>query len=59
MQPTLDKWGAGLAKMGTLAGTTFLNSTIGTVVGIGTALDKKEWNGLWNNEFNKAMNQIN
>ena len=40
LQPTLDKWGAGLAKMGTLATTTFLNSTVGLGVGIATAITK-------------------
>ena len=59
LQPGYAQIGAGIAKMGVLAGTTFLNSTIGLGVGLATAATKGEWNGLWNNEFNKTMNQIN
>ena len=50
---------AGTAKMGVLATTTFLNSTLGLAVGIGTAINEGRWSGLWDNQVNKYLNEIN
>ena len=58
-QSSLAKIGAGGAKMGVLAGTTFLNSTLGLAVGIGTAIGEKRWSGLWDNEVSNALDEIN
>lgn len=58
-QPWYAKIGAGLAKGLVLAGTTFLDGTIGLVVGAGTAIGEGRWSGLWDNEFSKAMKAVN
>lgn len=58
-QPWYAKVGAGLAKGAVLAGTTFLNGTIGLVVGAGTAISEGRWSGLWDNDFSKAMQSVN
>lgn len=62
-QPGLVQLGAGILKMGTTAVTTFLDGTVGGLIGLaqGTAnaLDNDPKttfrNGLWNNDFNKWM----
>lgn len=62
-QPGVVQLGAGILKMGTTAVTTFLDGTVGGLVGLaqGTAnaLDNDPKttfrNGLWNNDFNKWM----
>ena len=56
---TKAKIAAGTAKMGVLAGTTFLNSTLGLAVGIGTAIGEERWSGLWDNEVSNALDEIN
>lgn len=53
------KLGAGITKMGILAGTTFLDGTVGLVMGIGTAINGGRFSGIWDNEFNRAMDAIN
>lgn len=58
-QPWYAKVGAGLAKGAVLAGTTFLDGTIGLVVGAGTAVSEGRWSGLWDNDFSKAMQSVN
>lgn len=58
-QPWYAKIGAGLAKGAILAGTTFLDGTIGLVVGAGTAISEGRWSGLWDNDFSKAMQSVN
>ena len=58
-QPWYAKIGAGLAKGAVLAGTTFLDGTIGLLVGAGTAIDESRWSGLWDNDFSRAMQSIN
>lgn len=58
-QPWYAKVGAGLAKGAVLAGTTFLDGTIGLVVGAGTAISEGRWSGLWDNDFSKAMQSVN
>lgn len=54
-QPWYAQIGAGLAKGAILAGTTFLDGTIGLLFGAGTAINEDRWSGLWDNDFSKAM----
>ena len=58
-QPWYAQIGAGLAKGPVLAGTTFLNGTLGLVYGIGTAINEGRWSGLWDNDFSRAMDEFN
>lgn len=58
-QPWYTKIGAGLAKGSVLAGTTFLNGTLGLVYGIGTAINEGKLSGLWDNDFSRAMDEFN
>lgn len=58
-QPWYAKIGAGLAKGAVLAGTTFLNGTLGLVAGVGTAVTEDKWSGLWDNDFSRAMDSLN
>ena len=58
-QPWYAKIGAGLAKGTILAGTTFLDGTVGLVLGAGTAISEGRWSGLWDNEFSRTMQSIN
>ena len=58
-QPWYAQIGAGLAKGAILAGTTFLDGTIGLIFGAGTAIDEDRWSGLWDNDFSKTMQSIN
>ena len=58
-QPWFAQVGAGLAKGAVLAGTTFLNGTLGLVYGIGTAINEDKWSGLWDNDFSRAMDEFN
>lgn len=58
-QPWYAQIGAGLAKGAVLAGTTFLDGTVGLVLGVGTAINEDRWSGLWDNDFSRAMQSIN
>lgn len=58
-QPWYAQIGAGLAKGAILAGTTFLDGTVGLVLGAGTAIKDWRWSGLWDNDFSKAMQSVN
>lgn len=58
-QPWYAKIGNGLAKGAVLAGTTFLDGTVGLVWGIGTAIGEGRWSGIWNNDFTNTMSAIN
>lgn len=58
-QPWYAQIGAGLAKGAVLAGTTFLNGTLGLVYGVGTVATEGRWSGLWDNDFSRAMDSIN
>lgn len=49
----------GLTKGVLLAGTTFLDGTIGLLVGGAEAMKRGDWSGLWDNDFSKAMQAIN
>ena len=58
-QPWYAQIGAGLAKGAILAGTTFLDGTLGLIFGAGTAIGEDRWSGLWDNDFSKAMQSVN
>ena len=66
-QPWYAKIGAGLAKGTVLAGTTFLNGTLGLALGIGTGVSNLADNdpktgflsGIWDNDFSRAMDEFN
>lgn len=58
-QPWYAKLSAGVAKGAVLAGTTFLDGTIGLAMGIGAAVDKEDASQLWDNPFSRIMQQIN
>ena len=58
-QPWYAQIGAGLAKGAILAGTTFLDGTVGLILGAGTAISEGRWSGLWDNDFSKAMQSVN
>ncbi len=58
-QPWYAQIGAGLAKGAILAGTTFLDGTVGLIFGAGTAISEDRWSGLWDNDFSKAMQSVN
>lgn len=58
-QPWYAQIGAGLAKGAILAGTTFLDGTLGLLFGAGTAISEGRWSGLWDNDFSKAMQSVN
>lgn len=58
-QPWYAQIGAGLAKGAILAGTTFLDGTVGLIFGAGTTIGEDRWSGLWDNDFSKAMQSVN
>ena len=58
-QPWYAQIGAGLAKGAILAGTTFLDGTLGLLFGAGTAINEDRWSGLWDNDFSRAMQSVN
>lgn len=65
-QSGLTQVGNGLLKMTTTALTTLADGTIGALYGVGQGIynladnDEKTgfWQGMWNNDFNKAMSSI-
>ena len=72
MRAENQSWGSklfnGVAKGAVLAGTTFLDGTVGLIYGLGDALlniSNKEESGwetfsrLWDNEFSNGLQQIN
>lgn len=59
-QTTLDKWGNSAINFGVLAGTTFADGIIGTVMGAINAAEtintnKDSWNAFISNPFSEAM----
>lgn len=58
LQSTWAKWGAGLAKMGALAGTTILDNTIGMVWGLGDAVIHGDLNRFYNNSFSNWLREF-
>lgn len=59
LQPWYAQIGAGLAKGVILAGTTFLDGTLGLVLGGAQAITEGRGSALWDNPFSKAMQSIN
>ena len=59
LQPWYAQIGTGLAKGAILANTTFLDGTVGLVLGAGQALAEGRASALWDNPFSKAMQSIN
>lgn len=59
LQPWYAQIGAGLAKGAVLAGTTFTDGIIGTIVGLGNAAATGTFSGFWDNPFSNAMQQVN
>lgn len=59
LQPWYAQIGAGLAKGAVLAGTTFLDGTVGLVLGGAQAIAEGRGSALWDNPFSKAMQSIN
>lgn len=67
-QPWYAQIGAGLAKGAILAGTTFLDGTLGLLFGAGEAIRRgfdddytksRAVAGFWDNDFSKAMQSVN
>ena len=58
-QPWYAKLGAGIAKGVALAGTTFLDGTVGLIAGIGTAIGEGRISGIWDNEVSNGLSEIN
>lgn len=66
-QSAVGKWANGITKGGVLAGTTFLDGTLGLVYGLGDMIahlgsDESGWktfSRLWDNEFSNGMAKIN
>lgn len=58
-QPWYAQIGAGLAKGAILAGTTFLDGTVGLLLGSAEAVRREDLSGLWDNDFSRAMQAVN
>lgn len=58
-QPWYAKIAAGISKGAILAGTTFLDGTVGLLTGLGTAISEGRWSGIWDNSFSRAMKDVN
>lgn len=58
-QPWYAKLGAGIGKGIVLAGTTFLDGTVGLLSGIGTATSEGRWSGLFDNVVSNGLNEVN
>lgn len=58
-QPWYAKLGAGIGKGIVLAGTTFLDGTIGLLAGMGTAASEGRWSGLFDNTISNGLNEVN
>ena len=58
-QPWYSQLGAGIAKGAILAGTTFLDGTMGLLYGGAKAIGDGDVSKLWDNDFSKAMQSIN
>lgn len=58
-QPWYAQLGAGIAKGAVLAGTTFLDGTMGLLYGGAKAIEDGDISKLWDNDFSKAMQSVN
>ena len=63
-QPWQDKWANAAVKGVILAGTTFVQGTLGLLAGVEAALDisggfkNMKWSGLWDNAVSIAVDDI-
>lgn len=57
-QSSIAKIGNGLAKGIVLAGTTFLDGTLGLLIGGQKAIEEGKWSSLWDNDFSRAMQNV-
>jgi hypothetical protein len=48
-----------LAKGVILAGTTFLDGTVGLLVGLGTAIAENKFSGIYDNAVSNALKSVN
>lgn len=58
-QPWYSKLGAGIAKGVALAGTTFLDGTVGLIAGAVTAIGEGRVSGIWDNEVSNSLSELN
>lgn len=58
-QSNIAQVALGVAKGTVLAGTTFLDGTIGLVYGVGEWINQDDISKIWDNDFGKAMQEIN
>lgn len=58
-QPWYAQIAAGISKGLLLAGTTFLDGTIGLLTGIGTAFSEWRFSGIWDNSVSRALKEFN
>ena len=58
-QTTGEKWANAWGKMGVLAGTTFLDATVGSVWGIGESIIEGDITKIWNNKASNLFQDIN
>lgn len=58
-QPWYDQIANGIAKGVVLAGTTFVSGTAGLLYGIGSAINNNDFSKVWDNDFEKALQEIN
>ena len=58
-QPWYSQLGSGIAKGVVLAGTTFIDGTMGLLYGGAKAIENGDISKLWDNDFSKAMQSIN
>ena len=58
-QEWYDQLANGLGKAVVLAGTTFIDSTLGTIVGATSAVAEQKFSNLWDNPISRAMLEVN
>ena len=58
-QSWYDQLANGLGKAVVLAGTTFIDSTLGTIVGATSAVAEQKFSNLWDNPISRAMLEVN
>ena len=58
-QAWYDQLANGLGKAVVLAGTTFIDSTLGTIVGATSAVAEQKFSNLWDNPISRAMLEVN
>lgn len=58
-QSAVSKVTNGIAKGAILAGTIFLDGTVGLLVGGAQAIKEGRWSALWDNEFSNTIQAVN